>query len=46
MAGAKMPGLFSTLLVTREELEQGIREDVIDGLLGSQTVEPVLVCIV
>ncbi len=35
-------------LVTREELEQGIREDVIDGLLGlgSQTVEPVLVCIV
>lgn len=35
-------------LVTREELEQGIREDVIDGLLGlgSQSVEPVLVCIV
>ncbi|MBA3569558.1 MAG: BlaI/MecI/CopY family transcriptional regulator [Pyrinomonadaceae bacterium] len=35
-------------LVTREELEQGIREDVIEGLLGlgSQSVEPVLVCIV
>lgn len=35
-------------LVTREELEQGIREDVIDGLLGlgSASVEPVLACIV
>lgn len=35
-------------LVTRDELEQGIREDVIDGLLGlgSQSVEPVLACIV
>ncbi len=37
-----------TALVTREELEQGIREDVIDGLLGlgNQSVEPVLACIV
>ncbi len=37
-----------TALVTRDELEQGIREDVIDGLLGlgSQSVEPVLACIV
>jgi predicted transcriptional regulator len=35
-------------LVTREELEQGIREDVIDGLLGlgADGVEPVLACIV
>ncbi len=35
-------------LVTRAELEQGIREDVIEGLLGlgSQSVEPVLVYIV
>jgi len=35
-------------LVTAEELEQGIREDVIDGLLGlgSASVEPVLACIV
>jgi predicted transcriptional regulator len=35
-------------LVTREELENGIREDVIDGLLGvhAQSVEPVLACIV
>lgn len=35
-------------LVTAEELEQGIREDVIEGLLGSGTlsVEPVLACIV
>jgi len=35
-------------LVTPEELEQGIREDVIDGLLGlgSASVEPVLACIV
>ena len=39
--------LYSAL-VTREELEQGIREDVIDGLLGrgAQSVEPVLACIV
>jgi len=35
-------------LVTAEELEQGIREDVIDGLLGlgSASVEPLLACIV
>ena len=35
-------------LVTRAEFEQGIAEDVIDGLLGSGTagVEPVLACIV
>jgi predicted transcriptional regulator len=35
-------------LVTRAELEQGIREDVIEGLLGrgAEGVEPVLACIV
>ena len=35
-------------LVSREELEQGIREDVIDGLLGlgADSVAPVLACIV
>ena len=35
-------------LVTRAEFEQGIAEDVIDGLLGSGAggVEPVLACIV
>lgn len=35
-------------LVTREEFEQGITEDVIDGLLGrgAHGVEPVLACIV
>ena len=35
-------------LVTREELERGIREDVIEGLLGrgAEGVEPVLACIV
>jgi predicted transcriptional regulator len=35
-------------LVTSDELEQGIRQDVIDGLLGSGTssVEPVLACFV
>ncbi len=34
--------------VSRDELEHGIREDVIDGLLGGgpETVEPVLACIV
>ena len=33
--------------VTRAEFEQGIAEDVIDGLLGSSSgVEPVLACIV
>lgn len=34
--------------VSREELEHGIREDVIDGLLGggAERVEPVLACIV
>jgi predicted transcriptional regulator len=34
-------------LVTREELEQGIREDVIDGLLTTGSLgEPILACIV
>lgn len=35
-------------LVTRDEFEQGIAEDVIDGLLagGASGVEPVLACIV
>ena len=35
-------------LVSADELEQGIREDVIDGLLGrgAEGVEPVLACIV
>ena len=35
-------------LVSSEELEQGIREDVIEGLLGrgADGVEPVLACIV
>lgn len=35
-------------LVSREEFEQGIAEDVIDGLLGrgASAVEPVLACIV
>ncbi|HEV2885193.1 MAG TPA: BlaI/MecI/CopY family transcriptional regulator [Pyrinomonadaceae bacterium] len=39
---------FYSPLVTPEELEQGIREDVIDGLLGRSVdgVEPVLACIV
>lgn len=34
--------------VTAEELEMGIKEDLIDGLLGREThgVEPVLACIV
>lgn len=34
--------------VTREELEHGIREDVIDGLLGrgAEGIQPVLACIV
>jgi len=34
--------------VSRAELEQGIREDVIDGLLGqgAEAVEPLLACIV
>ena len=34
--------------VTSDELEQGIREDVIDGLLGhgADAVQPVLACIV
>ena len=34
--------------VTREEFEHGIREDVIDGLLGSgaEGIEPILACIV
>lgn len=34
-------------LVTRDELEQGIREDVIDGLLDAGALgEPILACIV
>ena len=34
-------------VVNREELEQGIREDVIDGILGSGALgEPLLACIV
>ena len=39
--------LYSPLL-TRAEFEQGIRQDVIDGLLGrgAESVEPVLACIV
>ncbi|HMF55652.1 MAG TPA: BlaI/MecI/CopY family transcriptional regulator [Pyrinomonadaceae bacterium] len=39
--------LYSPRL-TRTEFEQGIREDVIDGLLGqgAEGVEPVLACIV
>ena len=34
--------------VSREEFEHGIREDVIDGLLGggAEAIEPVLACIV
>jgi predicted transcriptional regulator len=34
--------------VSREEFEHGIREDVIDGLLGgsAEGIEPVLACIV
>ena len=34
--------------LTRDEFEHGIREDVIDGLLGhgAESVEPVLACIV
>jgi predicted transcriptional regulator len=34
--------------VTREELEQGVAEDVIDSLLGrnANSVEPILACIV
>lgn len=37
-----------TPTVTPAEFEQGIREDVIDGLLGhgAETVQPVLACIV
>jgi predicted transcriptional regulator len=37
-----------TPALTREEFEHGIREDVIDGLLGSgaEGIEPVLACIV
>jgi predicted transcriptional regulator len=39
--------LYSPAL-TREEFEHGIREDVIDGLLGhgAEGIEPVLACIV
>lgn len=39
--------LYSAMM-TREEFEQGIKEDVIDDLLGSGShgVEPVLACIV
>ena len=39
---------FYSPAVSREELEHGIREDVIDGLLGggAEGIEPVLACIV
>jgi predicted transcriptional regulator len=39
---------FYSPMVSADELEQGIREDVIDGLLGrgAEGVEPVLACIV
>jgi predicted transcriptional regulator len=39
---------FYSPAVSREEFEHGIREDVIDGLLGrdAQGVQPVLACIV
>lgn len=39
---------YYSALVSAEELEQGIREDVIDGLLGrgADGIEPVLACIV
>ncbi len=39
--------LYSPAL-TREEFEHGIREDVIDGLLGkgAEAIQPVLACIV
>jgi len=39
---------FYSPAVTREEFEHGIREDVIDGLLGdgAEGVRPVLACIV
>ena len=35
-------------VVTRDELDRGIKEDVVDGLLGhgADGVEPVLACIV
>ena len=37
-----------TAVVSREELDRGIKEDVVDGLLGqgADGVEPVLACIV
>jgi predicted transcriptional regulator len=39
---------YYSALISASELEQGIREDVIDGLLdlGGEVVEPVLACIV
>lgn len=39
---------YYSALVSSEELEQGIREDVIDGLLerGADGIEPVLACII
>ncbi len=39
---------FYSPAVSREEFEHGIREDVIDGLLGPEAegVQPVLACIV
>lgn len=39
---------FYSALVSREEFERGIKEDVVDGLLGhgADGVEPVLACIV
>lgn len=39
---------YYSALISSAELEQGIREDVIDGLLdlGAEGIEPVLACIV
>ena len=35
-----------TATVSAEELESGIQEDMIDGLIGGARVEPILACIV
>ena len=39
---------FYAAVVSREDLDRGIKEDVVDGLLGqgADGVEPVLACIV
>ena len=37
---------FYKATVTAEELESGIQEDLIDGLIGGTRVEPILACIV